>query len=170
MQNEAQRILEFGAMNAFSPETTKRIVERLAWAKRVCEDSWETFDHTGGTQAGRQMLSSKRVGSKKQPLLATTTSSHDVNTSASSSAAVGSSKGVKSAPLLSSPAPSAAAAVMQVQQVSTPSVGSMLPYLGIGGTVAAIMLGYAVGRNVKWSQISIAVPGVLIFRNQFYER
>ena len=50
MQNEAQKLHEIGR-SAFPDDVVARISERLAWAKRVCEDSWETLDHTGGQQA-----------------------------------------------------------------------------------------------------------------------
>jgi hypothetical protein len=49
MQNEAQKLHEHGK-EAFPKEVVARIEERLAWAKKVCEDSWETLDHTGGPQ------------------------------------------------------------------------------------------------------------------------
>jgi hypothetical protein len=49
MQNEAQKLHEQGK-GAFPEEAVARIEERLAWAKKVCEDSWETLDHTGGPQ------------------------------------------------------------------------------------------------------------------------
>jgi hypothetical protein len=49
MQNEAQKLHEKGHA-AFAPEVVSAITERLAWAKKVCEDSWETLDHTGGKQ------------------------------------------------------------------------------------------------------------------------
>lgn len=50
MQNEAQKLHEKGK-EAFPAETVARIDERLRWAKKVCDESWETFDHTGGSQA-----------------------------------------------------------------------------------------------------------------------
>jgi hypothetical protein len=49
MQNEAQKLYEQGHA-AFAPEVVRAITERLAWAKKVCEDSWETLDHTGGKE------------------------------------------------------------------------------------------------------------------------
>jgi len=50
MQNEAQKLHDHGK-SAFSAEVVQRIEERLRWAKKACEESWETFDHTGGSQA-----------------------------------------------------------------------------------------------------------------------
>lgn len=49
MQNEAQKLCDNGHA-AFSEEVQQRIEERLRWARVACENSWETFDHTGGKQ------------------------------------------------------------------------------------------------------------------------
>lgn len=49
MQNEAQKLCDKGH-EAFPVEVRRRVEERLAWAKEACANSWETFDHTGGTQ------------------------------------------------------------------------------------------------------------------------
>jgi len=49
MQNEAQKLHDQGK-SAFSTEVVERIEERLRWAKKTCEESWETLDHTGGSQ------------------------------------------------------------------------------------------------------------------------
>eukprot|EP00598_Pedospumella_elongata_P014016 CAMPEP_0185013890 /NCGR_PEP_ID=MMETSP1098-20130426/99036_1 /TAXON_ID=89044 /ORGANISM="Spumella elongata, Strain CCAP 955/1" /LENGTH=503 /DNA_ID=CAMNT_0027542963 /DNA_START=406 /DNA_END=1917 /DNA_ORIENTATION=- len=49
MQNEAQKLHDQGK-SAFSAEVVERIEERLRWAKKTCEESWETLDHTGGSQ------------------------------------------------------------------------------------------------------------------------
>jgi hypothetical protein len=47
MQNEAQKLATQG-QGAFSEEVQQKIGARLQWARGVCANSWETFDHTGG--------------------------------------------------------------------------------------------------------------------------
>ncbi len=46
MQNEALRLAELGPQ-AFPAETISKISCRLQWARRVCDQSWDTLDHTG---------------------------------------------------------------------------------------------------------------------------
>ena len=66
MQNEAQKLHDQGAQAAFSPEVVARVNERLRWAKKVCEDSWETLDHTGGNQPCPVVVRKREVGVKSE--------------------------------------------------------------------------------------------------------
>ena len=61
MQNEAQKLHDHGK-GVFSAEVVQRIEERLRWAKKACEESWETFDHTGGSQTCAVVTKKVTVG------------------------------------------------------------------------------------------------------------
>lgn len=63
MQNEARKLAELGPHGAFDSDTVTRISERLLWAKKVCADSWETLDHTGGS-SGNDNNSTRNLPSR----------------------------------------------------------------------------------------------------------
>lgn len=62
MQNEAATLAEKGP-SAFTEEIQKKIMGRLAYAKTICEDSWDTLD---GIDQTRQATVYKRVAIHKK--------------------------------------------------------------------------------------------------------